>query len=431
MFKPTQFPYRLYGVSACLAMLLLAFFALSAPVFAMEGSDNPFRVEDIAVDVTAENAVKAREKAFKDATMKSIPVLLKQLKDSGYEVQRLSGLNKTQLANMVQDFEISNEQISDVRYKANLTFDYNKKKLNTYLNAAYAMDNAPYPSGTTYSTDMVSPAYHEGANPNKALQRAQGDILVLPFLQIANAPLKLWGEDNLWMTTWRAKPSARTVIPIGDLTDMRDIRDNQALTYDAEALNRLVARYAADRAVILLASYTNAPFPTNMSEVNRGRLNVALYDTIKTRPQFVDQVTLNPIENESLGNFLARAKDETVALFARLQPLPQQELVPQNVVTQDNMRPSQSVAFPSQTTTTTTSQIYTTGATQSLRARAQYNSIQQWMSLQQQVRSIPGVSGLQILSLRPREADILVSYQGAPDAISSQLRAKGLALEVR
>ena len=128
---------------------------------------------------------------------------------------------------------------------------------------------------------------------------------------------------------------------------------------------------------------------------------------------------------------MARAKDETVALFARLQPLPQRELVPQNVITQDNMRPSQSVAFPSQTTTTTTSQIYTTGATQSLRARAQYNSIQQWMSLQQQVRSIPGVSGLQILSLRPREADILVSYQGAPDAISSQLRAKGLALEVR
>ena len=430
MFKPTQFPYRLYGVSACLAMLLLAFFTLSAPVFAMVGSDNPFRVENIAVDLTADNAVKAREKAFKDATMKSIPVLLKQLKDSGYQVQRLGGLNKTQLANMVQDFEISNEQISDVRYKANLTFDYNKKKLNTYLNAPYAMDNGQYPAGTTYSTDMMHQAYPEGQDTNTALQRAQRDILVLPFLQIANAPLKLWGEDNLWMTTWRAQPSARIVIPIGDLTDMRDIRDNQALTYDAEALNRLVARYAAGRAVVLLASYTNAPFPASMSEVNRGRLNVALYDTIKTRPQFVDQVTLNPMENESLGNFLARAKDETRALFAKLQPLPQQ-VPPQNVVAQDNIGPAQPIALPSQVTTTTTSQVYTTGAPQLLRARAQYNSIQQWMSLQQQVRSIPGVSGLQILSLRPREADILVSYQGAPDAISSQLRAKGLALEVR
>lgn len=399
-------PYLfLYVFSLCLAMFVFANMATSS--HAQANSGNPFRVEDIKIDITAESAVKARDEAFRKAQKKSVPVLIKQLEEAGYKAERLNSVGDDTLANAISNFEISNEKFSSVRYKAVITFDYDEVKLKRFLvpESPYGTNYTPYISG-----DTTQP-YKTGG---------QQEVLVLPFLQVGNAPLRLWA-DNPWLKTWMGASPSGVNVPIGDLADIRDIGDTQALTYNPQSLQNIMSRYATNNAVVLLASYTGPAMPKTLNEVNYGQMNVAVYETSEGRPRFIDQVTVNPQPAENLDAFFRRAIVASMQVIDKIR-----QTTPANM-------PARTITETTVTTTVPGSSVSLSGVPsgplQSVRGRVAYNSISQWMAVQQNIRAIPGVAGLQVLALRPREADIMVSYSGDGAQIIPRLQQQGIALE--
>ncbi len=406
MFNSTRPHVFLYGV--CLFLAILVFTMIDSSAHAQTSSGDPFRVENIKIDITAESAVKARDEAFKKAQTKSIPVLMKQLEAAEYDTTRLKSVGNDTLANAIKNFEISDEQFSSVRYKAVISFDYSESKLKKYM----------VPKAAQLENYNATPT---GAIPDPSVYKADNagsETLILPFLQVGNAPLKLWSQ-NLWLETWMRASPVNAIVPIGDVSDIRDISDSQALTYNPQNLQNMMSRYAAQRGVVLLASYTGVAMPQTLGEVNYGRMNVAVYDTRNGRPQFIEQVSVNPNPAETLDAFLSRAVSASMQVINRLPSATQ------------NQQSAGEVTYTTRTTTTATMPApIAAGPLQSVRGRVDYTSIGQWMGVQQRIRAIPGVAGLQVLSLRPKQADVLVSYAGDGAQIIPLLRQQGVALEV-
>ncbi|MEM6782067.1 MAG: hypothetical protein AAF569_09420, partial [Pseudomonadota bacterium] len=106
----------LCSVRTAFCMLML----IAMPALA---DDSVYKVEGIEVDVTAENAVEAREKAFEEAQVKAFEVLTEKLM-TPFERETYEMPDVNTISGFVQDFEVTNEQLSAVRYKGTYTFRF-------------------------------------------------------------------------------------------------------------------------------------------------------------------------------------------------------------------------------------------------------------------------------------------------------------------
>ena len=422
----------LYGLWLIVAMVLFA----NSPSFSQETTTsgrftgNPFIVKGVEVDITDKSAVAAREKAFRQAQEKSVPVLYSQLEDMGYNTTRLKGQSASVIANAMRDFEISNEKISSVRYKARFQLNYSQSPLEPYLTKASGTTFGAGGYGTTGYGEQ-SPrygynGYNTPADPSQNTATTQtGKTVVLPFLQVGTAPLKLWDGYNPWMDVWARNAPSDIIIPIGDLADIGDIKDSEALTYNPESMQNLVQRYDADRAIVLLSTYTGGPLPTTLANAATGRLNVSVYDTASGKPVFINQATLTPQNNEDFEVFLNRGVERSLNILETL-PNPGQMASSQNVPPRqsDNGVVPQNPAG---------GKVYSTanagaGPVSAIKARVDYSSLNEWIATQRKIKQTPGVSSVQILALRAKQADILITHSGSVDTVASSLMQNGIGL---
>jgi hypothetical protein len=207
------------GSLACVAVLLALWFA--APAHGQSGGQakDAFEVRNVAVDVTAETAAAAREKALADGQVAAYGSLLERLTlraDRG----RLPDLARVEIAALVKDFEVAKEKTSAVRYIAWLNVRFKAEKVRRLL------------------IDYDLPFAETPSKP----------VLVLPVLQAAGAKL-LFDDPNPWHDAWVARPPTDglvpLVLPIGDLKDMLAIGAEQALSGDVQRLAAVAARYDA------------------------------------------------------------------------------------------------------------------------------------------------------------------------------------------
>lgn len=69
-----------------------------------------------------------------------------------------------------------------------------------------------------------------------------------------------------------------------------------------------------------------------------------------------------------------------------------------------------------------------TPAGNTLRARIRFTGMPQWMQAQKTLRRIPGVTGIDLSSLKPNEAVVDIRYQGSPDILRQSFAQAGLSL---
>jgi hypothetical protein len=69
-----------------------------------------------------------------------------------------------------------------------------------------------------------------------------------------------------------------------------------------------------------------------------------------------------------------------------------------------------------------------TPAGNSLRARIRFAGLPQWMQAQKTLQRIPGVTGIDLSSLKPNEAMVNLRYQGSPDILRQSFAQAGMAL---
>lgn len=236
-----------------------------------------FTARDVAVDVTADNALKARDQALLEAQAKGLAQVLRDLTPPDQQ-GRLPQVSAQEAQNYVLSLQVKDEKRSSVRYIASLDIMYNPPAVRALLRQ----------NGISFSETPLTP------------------VLVLPLWQPeAGGSAVLWEDPNPWRETWQRRPAAGLVpvtTPLGDLGDLQAISAEEAAAKRADAVRRILGRYEMTEGVIAHALQVNPD--TLQIDLTRVRLAGEPAQTALT-------VTRRP--DETPEAFLARAADEVTA----------------------------------------------------------------------------------------------------------------------
>jgi hypothetical protein len=327
------------------------------------GADDVFVVQDIKVEATAKSAVAAREIAFNKALDHSFKLLTMRLTDKEQQ-DSIALPSSDEIAGMVLDFEITSEKSSHTSYRATYTIRYNKKGIREFFGQQQV----------TY-TDLSGQS-----------------LLVLPFLQIGNQTT-LWNAQNPFLKGWQdslTQKNALTkiVVPISDLQDMIDIKDNEALTYKKENIARMISRYHAKEAVILIAAPSNG-----LNNLQNSPLNIYIYKTHNTHPEYLQTLEVSP---SSRGDIVEKSIKQTKRFL-------QEEWKRQHATTPSDGLKSYNVVV-------------------------RFPSIDQWVKTKNVLEQNIGKEAITLKSLRTKEATLQIDFAGHINSLDLSLRRAGYAL---
>ena len=329
-----------------------------------------FTVKDIEIDITADSSASAREKAFSQAQKEAFRRLTRRI--LRFEDASILPIpDKNTLRRLIQDFEIRNEKLSSVRYKANFVFRFKQDAVRNYFDS----------QGLSY-TDV-------GSKP----------VLILPFYQSASS-IVLWNDTNPWLKAWSQSEGNQglvpVVIPIGDLNDVRNIGDDEALAYKKENLDSLVQRYDAGESIVLIAAQPRVDLTTVSAENTALEpLTIFIYRTDMSEPEFVTKITLMPENNETRGRLFNRG-------VARVFSLLQKNWKEQTIVDPDEQN--------------------------TLRVTVDYSSLDQWVKIKNSLAGVQGLLNVKYLSISPAKAQIQLFFKGSERRLRLALAQEDMQL---
>lgn len=350
--------------------------AFSLGLFVFYGADpacattaDPFAVRGVKVDVTADNAVTAREQAFAKAQAQAFQTLATRLL-SGDEQSALQPPEGELLAAMVNDFEITEEHLSAVRYVGTYTFRFKQDAVRDYL-AGYGMSY----------TDVTSKP-----------------VLILPFYEWDRQTL-LWEQENPWRAAWSQSKDVQglvpTVVPIGDLEDVSAIDAQTMAGYDQQALSAMLDRYKAGQALSALAKPVYRAGATDKGIEALESLNISLYQLQDGRMAFLKSFKIKPEAGDTVDGLFDKA-------IWQVRSALQQSWKEQTKVT--------------------------AAQTNSLLVRVRFTSMHEWVETQKLLRRVQGVQDVQLRSLKLGEAFIDLKFQGAENRLRLALAQADMTL---
>jgi hypothetical protein len=241
-------------------------------------AQNVFEVSNVAVDVTAKAAAEARKQALVDGKTRAFNLLLKRL-TLRIDHQILPKILANEIDAYINDFSVSNEKTSPVRYLAQLTFRFKSAAIRDFLNE----------NGFSFAETVSKP------------------VLVLPVFQTAGA-LILWDDPNPWREAWAKRYKKHglvpTILPLGDLTDIAAIGAEQTMDGDLQRLNAIAQRYSAgDTLVVFGVLRVEAAKARRILEVYINRYGRKFQEQ-------TDVLTFAQEKNETLDDLLSRAVNE-------------------------------------------------------------------------------------------------------------------------
>ena len=376
---------------------------LVQPVFAEDAVQDTYTdiytVENVEVDITAENAVKARTEALDKAQIEAYKILAGRILGEG-ALEGEPEPDPLAVGVLVQDFEVTNEQLSSVRYKGTFTVRFRPRAVDRYFN--YAGTQNMY--GSAESTFVPGPA---GTTGNAEYAKT----LVLPFYQYGRMTTIWDDQNNKWMQAWRrARGEDYLVLPIGDALDIGQIRNDQALTYNYSFLKGMMTRYGAAQAMILIASERKQPSGETLLEVNS-------YHANENGPSFSGTRSFTSLPDETEEAFLSRAVREVrQTIRPQLQNAAASMLSSApSLPSQEGLQPDQRMAPP-------------LGPVTSYKGRAVFEGAREWVALKKAMQGASGMQDITVKGLKPTMAEIEVQFAGDPQRLSRVMAMSGVAV---
>lgn len=342
----------------------------AAPQNAMASDNELFTIQDVKVDVTADNAAIARQLAFQDAQVKAFNRLVKRLL-SEEEAELLAAPDKEIIPSLIRDYEITNERLSTVRYIGTYTFRFKPKTVKEFLASA----------GMIF-TDV-------GSQP----------VLILPYLQHGYETI-LWDPQNDWLKAWQRITSYKdalvpVIVPIGDLEDTQDISNDESLTYDYERLSRIVQRYRAGEAIIMIAIPSWRDYYQSDPDKLPDRMTVMIYRTDRKKPEFAQNFSVMREPNQNKEAFMDMVVSEARKALRRDWK-------------------SRTMVDPQQNN--------------KLTARITFSSMDEWIETKNTLDNVHGINDLNLLALSPQDAHIELLFNGSEQRLRLALQQARLTL---
>ena len=277
----------------------------------------------------------------------------------------------------MRDYEVENEKISTTRYSGKYKIRYSK---NAFRNAGLQV------GGMDESTGIMQVTQN-------------GDTLVLPFIKQGGRTF-LW-QANPFMKAWVQRRNNNTagnaIIPVGDVNDVTQIRDQDGLSYDPSKLNAMRIRYQAKQALILLASPNYAPG-------GRQNVDVGLYRVQPYGAELVQQISVRGYPGETEDQLYARIVDQTQKTMTALLGASETATVVDNTQTEYS------------------------GPSNKISAQINFASMREWVQTKQALEKSAGVQDIQVRSMSPRSAVLDIQHQGGVENLRSVLAQSGLNL---
>lgn len=350
---------------------LVVFCAVFFALVSAHAQTDLFSVSDITVDISAENAIKAREQAFAQAQSDAFKALAVRMMPET-EAETFTPPDVTVISGMIQDFEVTKEQLSATRYVGTYTFRFNDAAVKSYFGTR----------NVSFSDTPSRPA------------------LVLPFMEKLGKS-DLWSPFNLWMKAWSRAENLQSglvpiVVPLGDLEDVADIGDDQSLQYDPIKLARLTKRYETGEAAMAIAKPDSSLSIAEKDEdPAQGTLKIHLYRTDRDIPEFVQELILTAASGETIGALFDRAvRDVKTAL-------------------QHNWKAKTAAK---------------TSDTIRVQAKAAFLGLGQWTDTKRALDRVYGLENLKVVSITPQSAMLDFSFRGDETRLKMAFEQAGLVL---
>jgi hypothetical protein len=204
---------------------------------------DPFLVRNVKVDVTAGSVTEARERSMAQGQVAAFRRLVERMSLRENWASIPTPDMKT-IIDMVQEFSVSNERSSAVRYLADMSVRFDPVGIRNFLRA----QNVPF-------AEMPS-----------------RPLVVVPLYQpTPGAAFELWQDANPWRDGWAASLPhdglVPVVLPLGDLEDIAMVSVEQALATDRDALMKLATKYNATGAVVARATASGDMLTIGVTEV--------------------------------------------------------------------------------------------------------------------------------------------------------------------
>lgn len=254
-------------------LLAMAGFLLTLPAMAQTRSGPVYTVSNVAVDATSQSATQARDVARADGERRAFRMLLERL-TLRQDWSRLPKVTDADLFGLVQDFEVTSERSSTVRYLATLTYRFRPESVRRLLQSR----------GIAFTETRSKP------------------LVVVPVLSAGNRAV-LWDDPNPWRAAWTRQPLGEGLVPMqvpaGDLAAVQAIDAQQALKGDKEVLAGLGQNY--DNADVLV---TQAVL-SRSGDQRVLQLTTARYGDGNSDRNWVSSIKSEPKESDD--EFFARA----------------------------------------------------------------------------------------------------------------------------
>lgn len=253
--------------------IFTCFFTVLTPLTTSAQDTDLFTIEGVVVDVISDNAVKAKNEAIIEARAQAFEILLGNILSSD-EVGFYSETPDSDISTLIQDFEITSEQLGAQQYIGTFTFRFIEGAVRRFLKG----------TGASFSDLKRDP------------------ILVLPYYQ-QNGRYIMFDQSNPWLSAWQRidtfKGLVPVLVPLGDIQDIADIGQSHPLQYDEASLTRLAQRYNVRDIIITIAA---------IDEVS-GDVRVYVYST--------NGIGVEYVETLKAGSALSEGFDEAVKVMQR------------------------------------------------------------------------------------------------------------------
>ena len=354
--------------------LMIACFLCFAGNIQAAASTNLYSIRGISVDVTANSASEARTIAVAQGQQRAFQALLRKLTPASYHAE-LPQISDSELTPMVLGFQVSNERTSAQRYLADLTFDFRKGMILPILDAR----SIPY-SQTISKPLLVLPVFDNGGVKN------------------------LWNEPNPWrdawvgvfdrnegpqgsqkrMDDWAQIKIMPMIVPSGTLDDFKTITVDDAINLIDGPIRDIAELYGAGAVLVAYASLQS------QGEIRR-------LDISYQRNDLLSAAVVESFTGGDDDRDIFRA-----AIFDVIENL-QESWKDQNILDRSVVN--------------------------KMAVSSSISSLQEWLEIQQKVKSIPAVEDINIRELAVDQAFWEFTFVGDIDQLKGALAQRDLVLQ--
>jgi hypothetical protein len=215
-----------------------------------------FVVSDVKVDVTAENGLKAREKALAEGPHKAFLALKAKVKELNPGAH-IASTNDKAIQSYVRGFTVQEERTLQTRYIATLQYEFKPSIQGLFGGVDLSSLNDQTIHATAETTKDEPLSSPEATNTLKEASKTSSEeialnptnsILLIPVYRVKDRTY-LWQDENLvkqaLLQTDHKFKGAKITVPYGDGDDIAQASLSQIIQGDETALKALGSRYQA------------------------------------------------------------------------------------------------------------------------------------------------------------------------------------------